>query len=804
MSSPVRKFFRVLLSVLSVLLLIVVLALAWFYWELRASLPRLDGTANIAGLSAPVTVARDAGGVPLIRGKSQADVARALGFLHAQERFFQMDLLRRRSAGELSELFGKAALNIDRITRTHGFRGLAHQVFTHLAPAEREVIESYSAGVNAGLTALGQKPFEYLVLRSTPRPWQPEDSILVIYSMVLDLQDSTGSYELSLATLRDQLGFAGVAFFAPVSLPDDAAVDGSTGTLGPIPSEKILDLRALAKTAQIPRPAVTLALADARDPEALPGSNSFALSGAHTATGAAMLANDPHLDLNVPNIWYRATLQWDQPTACCVSGVTLPGLPTVVIGSNGHIAWGLTDAYADTGDIITLEVNPIDHSLYKLPGNADLIAIEQRRETIQVKGGDPVSVDIPWTRWGPIVAGSNSVHPLVYHWLAHDSAATDFSFMKLSAAQNVAEALAIAHRAGMPAHNFVVADDAGQIAWTIIGRLPKRRGFDGRLPTSWSYGDRNWDGMLAPDDVPVVSAPAGGRLWTANNRIVGGAALAVVGDGGYANAPRAAQIRDALAPLEKARPADLRAIQLDDRALFLARWQKLMLQILTPEAVAQKPARAQLRQLVEKWEGHASVDSVSYRIVRAFRSRTAEMALNPIFAGCVEKNPAFDWHRFHYEAPLQELLSSKPAHLLDPRYASWDDLLLAATDVVVADFDQQGVSLEHATWGKRNTAHIYHPFGRMLPGWIAGWLNMPADPLPGDVDMPRVQTPSFGASMRMVVSPGHESEGLLHMSGGQSGHPLSPYYRAGHEAWVKGEPTPLLPGAAVHTLVLNP
>ena len=154
--------------------------------------------------------------------------------------------------------------------------------------------------------------------------------------------------------------------------------------------------------------------------------------------------------------------------------------------------------------------------------------------------------------------------------------------------------------------------------------------------------------------------------------------------------------------------------------------------------------------------------------------------------------------------PLQVLLREKPPHLLDPKYASWDDLLLAAADAATADFEKQGVPLDEATWGRRNTAKIYHPFGRLLPAWLAGWLNMPADPLPGDVDMPRVQTPTFGASMRLVVSPGHEEEGLLHMPGGQSGHPLSPFYRAGHEAWVRGESTPLLPGPAEHTLTLTP
>ena len=805
MNSPAGRRFRLLVSIVSVLLLLLAGAAGWFYWEMRASLPRLDGAATLPGLGASVTVARDALGIPLVRGTSRVDVARALGYLHAQDRFFQMDLLRRRGAGELAELFGRVALPLDQNTRMHGFRSLAQQVLARLAPAERELLLGYTAGVNAGFAALGQKPFEYLVLSVTPKPWQPEDSLLVIYAMTLDLQDSTGAYELSLATLRDQLGFAGVAFFAPVALPNDAALDGTTAPLAAIPSAKILDLR---KPATASRPAFTRAayatLEAPRDPETFPGSNSFALSGAHTATGAALLANDPHLDLAVPNIWYRASLEWNAPTPCHVTGVTLPGLPIVVIGSNGHVAWGLTDAYADTSDIVTVEVNAIDRRLYKRPGSDELIPIEQRHEIIQVKGADPVPVEIPWTYWGPVVGLSPKASPLAFHWLAHDPAATDLSFMQLAGAQNVAEAVAIAHRAGMPAHNFIVADSAGQIAWTIIGRLPQRRGFDGRLPTSWSYGDRRWDGIMPPDNVPTIMAPASGRLWTANNRVVGGAELTALGDGGYASPARAAQIRDDLAPLEKAGPADLRAIQLDDRAVFLTRWQQLLLAVLTPEALAQKKSRVELRRLVEHWEGRASPDSVSYRLVRAFRSRTADLALSPIFAGCVEAMPAFDWHRFHYEEPLQALLREKPGHLLDPRYANWDALLLAAADGVVTDFDKQNLPLGQATWGRRNTARIFHPFGRLLPAWMAGWLNMPADPLPGDVDMPRVQTPSFGASMRLVVSPGHESEGLLHMSGGQSGHPLSPFYRSGHEAWVKGEPTPLLPGPAVHTLQLNP
>jgi len=805
------KTLRFLALAFAALVLLAALAGTWFYFQMRASLPQLDGAAALPGASAAVTVTRDALGVPTLRARTRADVARALGFLHAQDRFFQMDLMRRRASGELAELFGKAALPLDQSTRGHGFRALAHEVFARLSPAERTLLESYAAGANAGLAALGQKPFEYLALRTAPASWRAEDCVLVIYAMTLDLQDANNSYERTLATARDQFGAGALAFFAPLATPDDAALDGTTAPLAPIPSAREINLRepAPAPVSAASRAPAVLAQATAPDPDFLPGSNSFAVSGAHTATGGALLANDPHLNLGVPNIWYRAAMEWSDPAPSRTIGVTLPGLPFLVLGSNGRIAWGLTDAYADTADLVTIDINPIDHALYKVPGRDGLLEIEKRHDTIRVKGSAPVPFESSWTVWGPVIGKDDKGRPVVNRWTAHDPSATNLAYLSLETAGTAAEAVAIAHHSGMPAHNFLVADAAGTIAWTIVGTLPNRVGFDGRLPVSWTYGDRRWDGFLPPDRYPTIISPPGGRLWTANNRVVGGGALTLLGDGGYSNPPRAAQIRADLdrllaRPAEKISPRDLAAIQLDDRAVFLAPWQKLLLATLTPAVAADHPDRAELRRLAEHWEGRAAPESVSYRLVRAFRLKVADLVFEPIFAPCAETLPGFDWRRFHYDAPLGQLLRAKPLHLLNPAFASWDDLLVAAADGVVNDLKNQGVPLAHATWGSRNRARIMHPFGRMLPGWLAGWLNLPADPLPGDANMPRIQTPTFGASMRLVVTPGREAEGLFDMPGGQSGHPLSPFYRAGHAAWVRGEPGTLLPGPATHTLTLTP
>ena len=816
MKPEVATRLRLLASTISVLLLLAVLAVCWCYWRVRASLPQVEGTATVAGLAAPVTVERDALGVPTIRAGDRTEAARALGWLHGQERFFQMDVLRRVAAGELSELFGKRALPRDRATRMHGFRKLAQAVVARLPAEQRTILDAYVAGVNAGRGALGERPFEYLILRDQPAPWRAEDSILVIYAMTLDLQDEEGVYERTLMTVRDELGMEALAFFAPLLTPNDAALDGSKGTVAPMPGPKTIDLRKQKVGARVerldPKPLVW-APADQRlevapfhvfrDPDFAPGSNAFALAGTHTASGAAMLANDMHLDHGVPNTWYRASLEY---AGRKVTGVTLPGTPAVVAGSNGSVAWGFTNGYVDTGDLVMIEVNSIANTLYKSPDREEFIPIEQRKETILVRGEKPIEVDYAWTVWGPIVGKNDRGVPLALRWISHDAEATDFGLMGMEAAATVADGIAVAHRAGMPAQNILLADKAGAVAWTIAGRLPKRAGYDGRLPTSWGFGDRKWDGYLPANEVPVVTGEASllpGRIWSANHRHVGGDALAKLGDGAYARSPRAAQIRDGLAAIARATPKDLLAVQLDNRALFLAPWHELLMDVLKPEVVAAKKSRAALRSFAEKWEGRATADAVSYRLVREFRTAVFGRVFPPIFQACTEAYPRFDGRQLQLDPALWTMLREKPLHLLNPEFASWDDLLVAAVDDVIRVTDEQGVTLPQGNWGWRNRARVRHPFSASFP-WLARWLDMPADPLPGDSDMPRVQSPGHGASERLVVSPGREHEGIFHMPAGQSGHPMSPFFRAGHEAWVRGEPTPFLPGKTQHTLTLKP
>jgi penicillin amidase len=301
-----------------------------------------------------------------------------------------------------------------------------------------------------------------------------------------------------------------------------------------------------------------------------------------------------------------------------------------------------------------------------------------------------------------------------------------------------------------------------------------------------------WSGWLAPDEIPRVADPADGVLWTANNRVAAGDDLARIGLGPYAHGARAQQIRDALRAHEGTFDvSDLLAVQLDDRALFLARWQALLLETLDTEAVDGRPDRAALRERVAAWGGRASVESPGYGVVKRFRDTLAGRLMTALLA------PARDRYELADdlgESALWALVTEQPAHFLPAGAASWRDVLLSATDAA-ADAP--------ATWGDANRAALAHPMADALPV-VGRFLRMPADPLAGDGRMPRVARSTFGASQRMVVSPGHEDDGVMQMPGGQAGHPLSPYWGAGHDAWVTGRPTPFRPGRARWTLTLVP
>jgi penicillin amidase len=786
------------LVLLFVVLAAALAAAAWF--ALRESLPQYDGQVKGTALSDRVVVERDALGTATIRATSRLDASWALGYVHAQERFFEMDLMRRRAAGELAELFGAVALPIDRVARAHRMRARMQRELASLPDDQRKAIEVYRDGVNAGLAALAARPFPYLLTRTQPAPWRDEDSLLVIAAMAFTLNDAENTRELAFAKMHAALPDSAYRFLAASGGDWDAPLEGDALQWPEPPTAAELDLRKLRPELLHPK----LADASATRDDRVVGSNGLAVAGALTG-GAALVANDTHLDLGVPCLWFRTRLVYpDTRHAGATSdtnGVSLPGIPAIALGSNGRVAWGFTNSYVDTADWFRVTRDPANPERYR-NARGEWTPIEKHAETIHVRGAADETLAVEDTEWGPIVAKDADGTPLALEWTAQQPGAIDIALRDIAQATNADEAIAIAHASGIPPQNIVVADDTGRIEWSIAGRLPKRTGgYDPLLPADATKPGTGWDGWLESDAVPRVADPPSSRLWTGNQRAVGGDALALLGDGGYDIGARARQLRDDLGAREHFAARDLLAIQLDDRALFLERWKDLLSRELA--AAPSSTLIDAMRRALGDWNGRASIDSVSYRLVAAWHTEVTDTVLDGFAAKVRETFPDFVLPKLlQSDQAVWKLVTMQPAHLLLPGYADWNDLLVRCAERVGKALDSQPGGLAARTWGEHNTTHIAHPLSRSLPPILARFLDMPAEPLPGDRDIPRVQEPHFGAAIRFGVAPGDETDGYLMIAGGQSGHPLSPYYGAGHEDWAKGSATPFLPGPAQHTLTL--
>ncbi len=803
--SRLSKFFRYVAAILSGCGLLLVFSAGLL---LRGSLPQYEGRTHLSGLFAPVTVERDILGSVTITGRNRLDVARALGFVHAQERFFEMDLMRRQAAGELAAIFGEGALALDMESRTYRMRARARQILDRLQEDQRQLLTVYRAGVNAGLNALAVRPYPYLLTRTQPAEWLEEDTVLVIFSMFVTLNETSSRRELGLSFLRAELPDALFRFLTASGGSWDAPLTGEPLEWPPIPSADDFDLR----TRNVPLFSDALAF-----DESMPGSNNFAVAGdlAVLTEGAALVANDMHLTLRVPNLWFRTRLMTVSPENKAennhavphtdITGITLPGVPAMIIGSNRHIAWSFTNSYGDFIDWVRITLDPDDPSRYL--GAAGWQPVLAYQETIHVRHAPEKVITVRETEWGPIVARDYDGVPLAIVWTAFQLGGVNLNLVELEQAQTVDEAATIAQQTGMPAQNFIVGDTQGNILWTIAGRIPVRSdNFDPRLPADWNTPDTGWLGWLNPADYPLIRNPETGRLWTANTRTVDPDTLKIIGDGGYDLGARSKQIRDNLFALAQFTVDDLFAIQLDYRAVFFTYWHALLQETLeTRGHFEQTGVSGQLEQILADWDGRASVDSVAYRIVRSFRHEVIRSVLTALTVDVKQRYPAFQLPQLNQvEHAVWRILEERPAHLLPANFDDWDDFLLHSIDQAAATLRKQSGDIAARTWGEDNAAHISHPLSRNLPQWLAKYLDMPADSLPGDMHMPRIQTPNFGASQRSVVAPGKEEEGYFDMPGGQSGHPLSPYYGSGHADWVSGKPTPFMPGKTEYVLELVP
>jgi penicillin G amidase len=599
---------------------------------------------------------------------------------------------------------------------------------------------------------------------------------------------------VAMGLLHDAVPADWYAFLNQHSADWQAAMDDSRMTAVPLPAGPLPEALRVTKTA-----CSDCRLQDARDI----GSNNFAVAAAHGEGGRAIVADDMHLGLRAPGTWFKARMKWkDGATTHDIAGVTLPGAPLLVVGSNGRIAWGFTNTTSDWADVITLKLNAA--GTHYLAGGAEK-PLQRAVERIEVAGEAAVEQVVLESEWGPVMpqpAPPGQAH--VLRWVAHDPEGMNLRLMHMETAGNVDEAVKIAAGAGVPAQNLLVADATGRIAWTVIGAMPKRVGVDDMdRPQDWSDGRPRWHGYLTAAEQPRLVDPADGRLWTANSRMVGGEAMKLVGNGGWDLGARAQQIRDGLRAQDTFDEAGLHAIQLDHRALFLQRWRQLLLgQVLTPEFVAAN-GLADYRAEVEKSADAARPDAVGYLLVRAFREQALKQIFAPL-AGLLEaRGLKLRDLKMVPETPGWALIQAARPDTLPAAYKSWPELLQRAVINSRKELVDKHGSLAKATWGADNGTSMRHPLSAAVPA-LSGWLDQASQGMAGDSHMPRVHNHGHGQSERMVVSPGHEEKGLLVIPGGQSGHPLSPFYRSDHAAWLAGEALPFLPGETRHRLVLRP
>lgn len=790
-----RRFFCYSLLLLAGLF---VIGASGVFLLLYFSLPQLDGQIEFRQLTAPVMIASDQYGIPAISAVNHVDAVRALGYVSARDRLFQMDLMRRKNAGRLAEIFGQKAVNSDVRARTYGFNRLARAVLKKLPPDHLSYLDAYAEGVNRYLDQDYALPFEFTVLGYRPEPWKPEDSLLVALGMFDTLTAGAEQEERMLSVMEKNLPEAVAAFLTPDTDRFTERLFGAAAARRPAQPIPVAALESLLAE-HVPDATKLAQAVQMRD--VMPGSNAWAVSGAKTHDGRAILANDMHLGISVPNIWYRCEMNYQ---SVHVAGVTLPGLPLFPAGSNTHIAWGGTSLSGDFLDLVSLEINPENPGEYKLADNWR--RFEEMSEIIKVKDAESRQVTVKQTIWGPVATEPLSGKPVAIHWTALDENAVTLGLIDMDQSKTLDEAVAIVNHSGGPQLNVLLADDRGQIAWTLMGRIPRRYGNDGSISRSWADGTVGWQGYVEAKQLPRIINPPEGLLASANERRLGKDYPYVIGRQ-FANGYRAYRITQRLKQQQTIDEMAMFELQLDTENEFHDFYRQLALSVLPAKASEQQADLRELRETVLAWNGKADTDSKGFALLVRFRKLLAETVLSPFLAACREADKNFEYSWTTIDTPLQAMLTEKIPQLLpDPlHYPNWDAFILAQLKHSAQQLKAKypGVKLSELTWGRVNKAHFSHPFSN-FSSLLGLFLNMPEDELSGCSGCVRVAVPSFGASERLVVSPAHLDDALLHMPGGQSAHPLSPYYRDQQRYWVQGLPLSLLAGKSEHRLLLKP
>jgi penicillin G amidase len=800
---------RRLLWLLLGVVLVVAGAIAYAYYAGHSALPQLDGRLPVSGLTSMVTVTRDGHGVPTIEAAGLEDLFFAQGYVTAQDRLWQMDVMRRFGGGELSEILGEDLLKVDREQKVLGLRAAATKALQTASRRDRSFFEAYARGVNAYISSrVHNLPIEFRILGYAPTQWKPEDSLVIANEMVKDLNYHYFYDALAREKILTKLGPDLTADLyvnrswhdrPPTVMREDLNPPENAGDSDDEDNEDSPDNSVTQKVPAWLENAAT---------EGLPvnGSNDWVVSGTHTVTGKPLLSNDMHLGHQMPNLWYEAHLHAGNLD---VAGVTLPGMPYVIVGHNQRIAWGFTNVGPTVTDVYIENFNA--QGAYQTP--AGWAQPEHRTEVIHVKGKPDVNLDVRITRHGPIVTEivSGETRPLALRWTLYDS--LHIPFLDVNEAQNWQDFRRAFSQLDAPGQNVVFADVDGNIGYQTTGKVPIRAAGDGSLPVSGADNAHEWTSYIPFEKLPSIYNPPSGIIGTANGRIT---------PDNYPNsvsmeweAPwRTERIYRVLESGRQFSMADMLALQNDvhsEAEQFAAeRFVYAVDHATKPSARAKQAA-----DLMRSWDGRMLASSAAPTIaensILELRRLLLEPKLGSAPADSKQADTVLNWKTYAWEMRsvwLENILLHRPKRWLPEAFPNYDELLTAAVDAAV-NGPTVPKDLASWRWGAFNAIEIQHPILGKIPV-IKRWSGPGVQEQSGSGYTVKAVTRHHGPSERFTANLADLDQSTLNTVTGQGGNFLSPYYMDQWKAWYEGT-TFTLPFSAkaveatkAHRLILEP
>jgi len=755
-----------------------------WYQLFRRPLPKTRGRIGVKGLEDTVTIERDARGVARIEARGTPDLCFAQGFVHAQDRLFQLEFYRRVGAGRVSGFAGADGIQIDRLMRTLGLRRFADKEIDLLPQRDIDVLSAYAAGVNAAMEAAPALPLEHQLLRIQPEPWVIQDSLVVRKLIALGFSTNMET-ELFRAELVAKVGAEKAARLEP-QYPHGSPLVMDPGVAW---SGDALDL--IEQIAEV-REAIGWSLEPA-------GSNNWAVSGERSVTGMPLLAGDPHITTSIPDTWY--TLEASTPDLE-LRGGSMPGFPGLVIGHTRHVAWSFTNVMADTQDLFVEHIREgEDGPEYEFQGEWRPVTVHH--EEIQIKGSEPERLEVRETHHGPVVTGvlgAQTGEPLTLAWTAIKEPVVNSTGIDAGAFRNGEELVEAFRTYSTPCMNMVWADSSGNIGYKLVGKIPIRLGGCPDLPKPGWTGEYEWDGWVPYDELPEIVNPPGGVLVTANNRIAPDDYPHHI-TSEYLDGHRAARIEQLLGERDKHSLDDFARIQLD---LYSIPGEQTAHRLARLRPPGQREVRAIER--LKSWDHKLDPGTIAgtiYAVFTAHFARAVSEAVigDPDFAERWRSRSQLGFtpmvsSPWRFQARLLELWDEGDEELIGGR--SWDELALAALSQALDELEARwGTDPAGWTWGRVHGVRFAHPLGegdtkaskmldRLLSRRIPAGGGQETVCQVGFVPHAGDYTGTWAPSYRLLADLGTPERSRWQHMTGQSGQPSSPHYDDLLQDWHAG------------------